>query len=139
MNQEHIFLPVFTLVMWTFAVMTLLFLSRVRGVKTGQVRLRYFKALQGDIPEKLATLGRHFANLFELPVLFYAVTIALFALQRVDGLYLGLCWAFVISRLVHGLIHITYNHILHRLLAYFTGAILLMIVWIRLFLQIVGA
>jgi len=137
MNQATIFLPCFALVIWTMFVMAIMFLSRVRAVKSGTVRMSYFRVLKGDIPDKLAAIARHFSNLFELPVLFYAVPIIVFVLQKVDTLYLILCWAFLVSRLVHGCIHITYNNVMHRLQAYFAGAFILLAVWIRVFIQIV--
>lgn len=69
--------PMFAMVLLTFGVLVSLFRTRVRFVREGKVDPSYFKIYQdGTEPDASAKLARHFANLFESPVLFYAACIS---------------------------------------------------------------
>ena len=46
----------------------------------------------------------NFRNLFELPVLFYVALVVADRIGMVDGISLGLAWAFVALRVVHSAI-----------------------------------
>jgi hypothetical protein len=70
-------------------------------------------------------------NLFELPVLFYALCLALYVTEQVDGVYLGLAWAFVVLRALHSAIQLFYNRVMHRFLAYFAGGLVLLVAILR--------
>jgi len=43
---------------------------------------------------------------------------------------IALAWAYVALRVVHSLIHITYNHVLHRFLAFASSNFVLLALWI---------
>lgn len=74
----------------------------------------------------------NFANLFELPVLFYAGVLAAALVDAQDGVLLALAWAFVALRAVHSLIQCSYNRVMHRFTIYVLGGIALFAFWIRL-------
>lgn len=137
MKQELIFQPVCAMVLLSAAVLLRLFLGRVAAVRAG-VKLSYFRIYQGDdpTPPRVAAAARHFTNLFELPVLFYVLCLALYATRSVDAVFLGLAWAFVALRYLHSAIHLTYNDVNHRLVVYLLGAALLFATWIRFFLAL---
>jgi hypothetical protein len=132
MVQEAILWPMGTLVLWTLAVLTIIPFVRVRAVRTGRARPRDFKygestSVTGDV----SIPNRDYMNLLELPVLFYAACLAIYASRQVDELFVTLAWGFVGARVVHSLIHLTYNHVLHRLAAFGVGFVLLAVIWIR--------
>ena len=132
MRQELIFLPAAILALHTLMLVFITGRARVRAIKKGEVRQRYFKVFQGDdCPEHLLALSRNFSNLFELPVLFYTASIIFFVTNTVDLISLILCWAFVISRGIHTFIHITYNKVIHRFAAFLVGFGLLIFIWLR--------
>src|SRR5262245_51146477 len=68
-------------------------------------------------------------NLFEVPVLFYALC-ALVAATDLDSpvLVFG-AWGYVALRCVHSYIHITYNRVIHRFLVYAASTVLLFTLW----------
>ena len=68
-------------------------------------------------------------NLFEAPVLFFAVCGALAITDTVTPLQLGLAWAYVGLRTVHSIIHVTYNRVIHRFLAYVASLVILFLMW----------
>ncbi|MGA7712540.1 MAG: hypothetical protein WCA81_11605 [Rhizomicrobium sp.] len=72
MSQNEIFLPMVALAFWTFIVLSLVPLRRVRAGKRGKVKPGDFKfgespKVPGEIP------NRNYMNLLKLPVLFYVV------------------------------------------------------------------
>jgi len=71
-------------------------------------------------------------NLCELPILFYVLWILLFVMKQNDALYLLLGWIFVSLRTVQALVHVTYNKVMHRGLAYLLSSVVLWLMWARL-------
>jgi hypothetical protein len=60
----------------------------------------------------------NFINLFEVPVLFYALVLATVSAGVHDAVLVGLAWAFVGLRGLHSLIQCSYNRVVHRFVAY---------------------
>jgi hypothetical protein len=91
-------------------------------------------------PDWLANWGRNFANLCEMPVLFYAL-IALMAVSSVavDALQSMLAWAFVGSRFIHTLVHVTVNNLGLRFLAHRIGFVILAVMWVRFAMELLAA
>lgn len=120
----------FAMVVLTLLVGLFTLSSRMKSVKAGEVKARYYKLMQGqELPEYVAKTGRNFNNQFEVPVLFYAAAILHIVMQAESGLGLILAWVFVVLRYVHAFIHITYNHILHRMLVFFASFFVVVAMW----------
>lgn len=110
---------------------------RFRSVSKGEVRPRYYKLMQGqDVPEVVLKTSRNFNNQFEVPVLFYTVAILHIVLQTEHGVAQYLAWGFVLLRYLHALIHLTYNHVIHRMLSYFAGFFCVVALWVHLLLAV---
>lgn len=127
--------PMFAMTLLIFVVALINFTWRVSSVKNKQVRARYFKVFDSDgaeIPTHIIAGSKNYANLFELPVLFYAVSVLVLVLNLQQPIFLVLAWLFVLSRIVHSFIHLTYNHVLHRMLAFQVGMLTVMLMWIML-------
>ena len=78
----------------------------------------------------------NFRNLFEVPVLFYAlVAIALATHHAPAWLSVG-AWLYVLLRVVHSLIHCTYNKVMHRLSVFLVGFALLVGLWVAFFVSL---
>lgn len=133
----EIIYPMFVLVVLTFVIGFGTGISRLVGAKKGHVDRRYFKLLSGFTPpDYIVKLGRNFSNLLEVPVLFYALGIILLVLDINNSLMLGLAWAFVILRIIHSFIHVTYNNPIHRFLAFLLSSSIVLIMWVELILII---
>jgi hypothetical protein len=63
-------------------------------------------------------------------VLFYATCLYLTVFGLVDDIYVNCAWAFLIFRVLHSLIHCTYNRVKHRFAAYIISSIA---VWVMVF------
>jgi len=67
--------------------------------------------------------GDSYSNQYELPVLFFALCLILFLTNSVTLLAVTLAWVFAVSRIVHALIHLTFNHIMTRFSVFFIGVL----------------
>ena len=68
-------------------------------------------------------------NLFEIPVLFYALCLAVVSVGVATPLLVNGAWAYVLLRAVHSLIHCTYNRVMHRFAIYVASSALLFVLW----------
>jgi hypothetical protein len=123
--------PMYVMVLLSFVLALVMFRGRSKAVKSKQIPFKYFRAMTGDVtmPEYASIPTRHFSNLFEVPVLFYAVGLASMILQQAGPVMIGLAWAFVFLRLVQAIIHLTYNNIFHRMTAYALGFGVVLTMW----------
>ena len=129
--------PMSALVLLTVIVIFLMLYQRVKAVRTRQLSPRYFKLNSGGTePEILTQVTHNFNNLLELPILFYTVCILAILLNKDMEAFCGLAWAYVAIRIVHSIIHITYNHVMHRLLVFAASCAVLVAMWIKLVLAI---
>jgi hypothetical protein len=125
--------PMFAMVVLTAVVLATLFRSRVGAVRHGLVSAAYFRIYQGAVePESTAKPARHFANLFEAPVLFYVVCLAAMIMQFTGAAMQALAWIYVGARIVHAYIHLGGNRLRHRIRAYFFSWGVLLMMWIYL-------
>lgn len=131
MKPEMIFVPMLVLVFWSFVIVTWLAYKRFSAGFSGRVKAGYFKVGESDkVPDDVKVVGRNFANLFEMPVLFYAVCISAYVTHQMSHALVVLAWAYVILRVIHSLIHVTYNYVNHRFTVYFASCLLLLVMWI---------
>jgi hypothetical protein len=139
MNASAILPPFFGVMLLTLVVWISMYIRRTSYLLREKVDLRTV-----DTPEKAATVvparvslaSHNLKNLFELPVIFYAICLYLYLSDSVDGIYLLAAWTFFVFRVVHSLIHCTYNKVEHRFAAYMLSAIGLWTMVIRGVLQL---
>lgn len=136
MNSDDtaILIPMLCLVGLTFLTLWLMYFTRIgymRRNRIGAQRLQDRNAAR-EVLVPVAAPSDHFNNLLELPLLFYFAVILIWLLNLTDGFYLVLAWLFVALRLVHSLIHLTYNRVMHRFIAFCAGALVLTLLWLRL-------
>jgi hypothetical protein len=74
----------------------------------------------------------NFRNLFEVPVLFYLFCVVLVLDGGSSAGFVAAAWLYVGLRVIHSLIHVTYNRVAHRFLAYVASTVLLFGMWTAL-------
>jgi hypothetical protein len=126
------FYPMFVMVLLTFAVGIYLFALRFNSVKSRQISIGYYRLNKGasEPPEHMLAAANHFNNLFQFPVMFYVTCLMTMVMGLSGPLLVGLAWVFVATRIVHALIHLSYNNVIHRMLAFWTGAICVLAMWV---------
>ena len=132
MDQAAIFLPTCALVAWTFAVLLLIPIARFRAAAKGRVNAGDFRfGESARVPGEVSLPNRNFMNLLELPVLFYLACVVLYVTLSVDALTVALAWVYVVLRVAHSVVHLTYNNVFHRLGMYAASTVVLLLLWIR--------
>ncbi|NVK54945.1 MAG: MAPEG family protein [Alteromonadaceae bacterium] len=123
----------FSVIVLTVLVGMLAVKVRFASVKSGQLRAGYFKLMQGEsVPEAVITTTRCFNNQFEIPMLFYVVCSLYISLDIQSSFALAVAWLFAVFRYAHACIHITYNHVGHRMLTFMGSVLCMSILWIYL-------
>ena len=127
-----IFQPVAVLALWTGLVILMTGFGRIRAIRKGRVHVRVFAVGEApEVPDDVRIPNRNLMNLLEMPVLFYVVCTAFYVTGRVAPGVVSLAWAYVGLRVVHTIIHLTYNRVGHRFLAFAASNIVLLVMWIR--------
>jgi hypothetical protein len=71
----------------------------------------------------------NFRNLFEVPVLFYALC-GFLAISKLTTVFLLACaWGYVVLRAAHTYIHLTHNKVVRRFQTFVASTIVLYIMW----------
>ncbi|MGA9795408.1 MAG: MAPEG family protein [Rhizomicrobium sp.] len=127
MDPNLILPPMGALAGLTFAV--LLFVPALRMGRKPNVQ----DGADGDIPGALA--NPNFANLLEMPVLFYVICLMLFVTNRVDEMFVYLAWIYVVLRVLHSLIHLTYDNLRQRMALFALSNLVVIVMWVFFFVQ----
>lgn len=130
MSIATILLPLFVEVALTFALLFWMGFSRIGALKAGQVKMGDVALGQTNWPPRVQQISNSYASQFQLPVLFYVLTVLLIITKHADFLFLVLAWLFVLTRFVHVYIHTTTNYVRHRFNAFLVGAVILLAMWI---------
>ena len=121
--------PLFAMVFLTLIVMLTAFITRVKLAKAGDVDMDFFKLFQGEEHPRVRVTTRHYANIFEVPVLFYTASVLAITLNLECNVLPIVAWCFVGFRTVHTVIHLTYNKVQHRVLAFLASNVCVFTMW----------
>jgi hypothetical protein len=133
--------PTFALVALIVSVWFWLFVERIRHIRrnpptadtfaTGEAALRYFEPV--EMP------ANNFRNLFEMPVLYFAIVPLLMITHQANHVQVALAWVFVILRVIHSFIHIVVRKVQIRAPVYWLGSAVLMAMWIGFAIDVANA
>ena len=131
MQNPAILYPLFALAGWTFLVLLLIPFYRIRAGRRREIRTDDFKyGESATVPPYVSIPNRNYMNLLELPMLFYVVCILLYVTAGGSSMAIKLAWAYVILRIIHSIIHLSYNRVVYRLTAFAAGNFVLISLWI---------
>ena len=129
MSLQAVLLPLFVEVILTFALMFWMGALRNGDFRSGAVKPQDVALREPIWPGRTAQATNSFSNQFELPVLFYVLTILEWVTRHVGYVFVILAWIFVICRVLQAYIHLTSNDYRLRSTFYSIGALVLMIMW----------
>jgi hypothetical protein len=122
--------PAAALVLLTYVALFTVARRRVAAMRSGRLSLDYFRTNRGaEPPDDAVQAVRQYENLFELPVLFYALLAILIAIPFVDIVLLVLAWIFVALRYAHAAVHLGANDVMLRFRTFSAGAAVLAAMW----------
>jgi len=124
MNQATIFQPflatmILTLVVWIYMYGRRLPFIFSSGLDPKQMTPLELARLS---PPQVSTPSDNLKNLFELPTVFYAVVLYIYVTHQVDAVFVGAAWGFFLFRVLHSVVHCTFNFIPLRFVLYVISA-----------------
>ena len=113
MNTE-IFIPMQYMIGMSVIVMFFVTALRLKAIYLGN-KLSGENYRHPEFPEGsniLKNAQRNLINLFEFPVIFYALCIMIYVTGNVDEMFVSLAWYFLYFRIAHSVYHILFNHLI---------------------------
>jgi hypothetical protein len=140
MRNPAILYPMFALAAWTLIVLLLIPIVRARSARRREIVIDDFKFGESPaVPPSVSIPNRNYMNLLELPMLFYVVCIVLYVTAGASTAAIALAWVFVVLRIAHSLIHLSYNRVVHRLAAFSASNVVLVVLWVSAGLHLAAA
>ncbi len=132
--------PTFLLVAHIYVVWLVMYLRRFAHMKakppqpqdfaTGSAALAYFEPV--EMP------ANNLRNLFEMPVLYFALVPLLLITHLAGHVQVALAWIYVLARICHSLIHCSNGRVVPRFFVYLLSCIVLSAMWIGFAVDIIG-
>jgi hypothetical protein len=141
-NQAAIFGPFFACVALTLIVWVYMYIRRIHFLVSRNIDSKDLTvpgALAAITPPAVSNPSDNLKNLFEIPVLFYALTLYLFVTLQVDSTYILAAWIFVAFRVLHSVVHCTFNIVMLRFYIYLVSTLAVWFIAIRAALVHFGA
>ena len=131
--EVHLFIACFVMFGLHICVLTLLFVNRVKNVRTGVTDPKFFKTydIEAKVPNFTKQLSRNYINQFESPTLFYAIIAIILSMELAHPHLAVAAYAFAGTRIIHTLIHITANKIYPRIFFFMLSSLILIFMWVR--------
>jgi hypothetical protein len=137
MSIRFILLPLFAEVLLTFGLMFGMMYYRTSALRRGETRFADISLREPNWPVRANQFAYSYSNQFELPVLFYVLTILSILTRHADLVFAVLAWIFVIFRAMQAFVHVTSNTVRMRGTYYGLGALVLVVMWLIFILRIV--
>ncbi len=134
MFYKPLLYPLLIQVALTFAVLSIMFIKRLAEFAKKRIDPQQAPT-RAHVREQLtdsASAADNFQNQFELPVLFFVAVLLAITLLLRDPLLAAFAWAFVSLRILHALVHVSYNAVMHRFYLFACSTIALLALWVRL-------
>ena len=109
MPVQQVLLPLFLEVILTLALLFSLAPLRTRDVSSGVTQLEEIALREPNWSQRSLQVGYSYSNQFEMPVLFYVLTILAYFTRHAGIVFVVLAWIFVIFRYSQAYVHVTSN------------------------------
>jgi hypothetical protein len=132
--MNDIFVPLFGMMLLTMGVWVLMYIRRLGFLQQQGIdpqELVTPENITRLVPESINAPSNNLKILFELPVLFYGLCLYLYQTTQVDALYVWMAYGFLGLRVIHSVIHCTYNKVMHRFIVYMLSSIVLWVMLVR--------
>jgi hypothetical protein len=140
--QTAIFGPFFATMFLTLVVWAYMYVRRIGFIRSNGISPKDL-AVPGELarlsPPEISNPSDNLKNLFEIPVLFYALALYLFATNQVDDAYVSAAWVFVAFRALHSVVHCTINLVMLRFYLYLFSTLAVWFIAARAALAYLGS
>lgn len=129
MSVQMILLPLFVQVLLTIALGLHLAIRRRMAFAEG-TRWQDISMREPNWPKDAIVAHNAYLNQFEIPVLFYVLTILALITKQADLLFVMMAWVFVVMRILQAGVFLTSNHVPTRGAFFGIGVIILIVMWV---------
>ena len=136
MTIQEVLLPLFLEVILTFGLLFWLAPLRTIDFSSGVARPENVALREPNWSKRSLQVGYSYSNQFELPVLFYVLTILAWVTRHADLIFVVLAWIFVIFRYLQAYVHVTSNQVRLRGAFFGVSALVLAIMWLIYIVEI---
>ena len=133
MTRDSIFGPFLVMMILTMVVWVYMYAKRIPFIRSLNRKLDDISYAEFTelAPPSVRNPSDNLRNLFEVPVLFYALVFYLYVTGNADGPYVAAAWGFVLFRALHSLVHCTINIVLLRFTLYVVSCLCLFYMLVR--------
>ncbi|MEO8673425.1 MAG: MAPEG family protein [Tahibacter sp.] len=136
-NALHIVASCLVLVLLTCVVGLRLLYVRAIEMRRNRIHPQAVStSLQVATTLKNVQAADNFRNLFEVPVLFYALVAMSLATAQVPAWLVFGAWSYVALRIAHSAIHCTYINVMHRFAVFGASFAVLVALWVSFFITL---
>lgn len=137
MHSTFYYWPMLALVLLTAMIWALAVSRRIREIRRRRLPLQSLaRARDVAVAFEDSQVMDNLNNLLQMPVLFYAVCLALAQIGSTSLPLLVAAWAYVLLRVAHSAIQVTSNRVRHRFYVWMTSCLLLFGLWAGLAAQL---
>lgn len=126
-DAQIIFIPLLAHLLLVFGLLIKLGIEKNKAVQSNLVDRARTALDRRAWPDAVIKVSNCVDNQFQVPMLFYALTMTAYLTEHTAPVVIVLLSLFVVSRYVHAYIHITSNHVPSRFRAFLAGTLLLLI------------
>lgn len=132
MFYKPLLIPLLLQVGLIFVVWLVMYATRIAEMKRNNIDPQDLADAEAKytLLKNVAGASDNFKNQFELPILFIIAILTALILVIQSPLLNSLAMVFVLLRMVHSFVHITYNKVMHRFMAYALSAVALIGMWL---------
>ena len=132
MFYKPLLIPLLLQIGLTFVVWLVMYITRLSEMKRQNVEPQDLANAEAknELLKNVAGASDNFKNLFEMPILFFVAILTALILVIQSPLLNSLALAFVLLRMVHSFVHITYNRVMHRFIVYALSSFALIGMWL---------
>ena len=134
MAGQEIFGPMLGMMVLTAIVWFYLYAVRIPAMYRARLPAQTYtipERTAQHLPEKVNYPANNLKNLFEVPVLFYALCLYLYVTGNADGTHVIAAWTFFAFRVAHSVVHCTVNIVIVRFYLYCGAALALWFMLVR--------
>lgn len=138
--QYAILLPPTVLALLTAVVFGRLYSDRISEIRARRIHPQQLATSKqmADTMQNVAA-SDNYRNLFEAPVLFYALCGYLAVTQLTTALLLACAWGYVFVRAAHTFVHLTSNNVIRRFQLFFASSMVLFVMWLLFLIRLLIA
>jgi hypothetical protein len=138
MSLPAVLAPLFVQVILTFVVLFWTARLRTSELGSGAVRPDEVALREPRWSKRTVQVGNSLANQFELPLLFYVLTILEWVTRHAGIVFVVLAWLFVLFRLAHVYVHVTSNDVRVRGPLFGGAAAVLAAMWLIYIVEVLS-